>query len=685
MAQTPPHAEEPPAESEGVLHSWKEIATHLRRDVRTVQRWEKSEGLPVRRHWHHRLGSVYAYKAELDAWWNNHHDALDPGVAASLDPAAIPGGAFGREHTAARARRNWGIAAAVLAMLAAGFLLSSRWTTRATHSAAIAPLAIIEATVPRGGLSLVVRAADVNGDGLDDAVVSNSAVGETGIFFGAGFRGAMRLTDRSSVLVRVTHGRALTLMGAADINGDGMKDLVWVEGLGDREGFAATGTMLVVFGRRHWSEKLSLPADAGLKLPFSISHQASPMETANTRTLDWNGDGLEDLIFSLADFSPPGRASAGAIVVLWGRRKWPAQMDPIEHADVTVWGAEKGEGLQSAAVGDINGDGKPDLVVSASDSPLWELRQRRGRVYAFFGRDRLPRILDARKDYDLRIDGAQPRDIFSQLALGDVNGDGIQDIVVGAARANETGTGHVHIYYGRRNWPRQLAISEADWTLADSEPVPGFGASVSVRDVTLDGWDDLLVCKTRPTFGEVRVFYGSSNPRQTFAEADLVLKNPEPGDGTCSGPPALADFDGNGTPEILVAAPTLAGASNPDARRAHVFAPLTAIQIDVRPGSYPNAVWPGSFRTVVVEVPIQKGFDPAAIDPSTVRFVGIPPAQVQPCQGASPVGLCFFFESKELRLKPGDRRAVLVGKTRDGTAFLGSDSVLVLTDATPKP
>lgn len=51
------------------LDSWKEIATYLRRDVRTVQRWEKKEGLPVHRHQHDKLGSVYAFPAELTQWF----------------------------------------------------------------------------------------------------------------------------------------------------------------------------------------------------------------------------------------------------------------------------------------------------------------------------------------------------------------------------------------------------------------------------------------------------------------------------------------------------------------------------------------------------------------------------------------------------------------------------------------
>jgi TolB-like protein/tetratricopeptide (TPR) repeat protein len=51
------------------LDSWKEVASFFRREVRTVQLWEKNEGLPVRRQYHKKLGSVYAYRRELEAWW----------------------------------------------------------------------------------------------------------------------------------------------------------------------------------------------------------------------------------------------------------------------------------------------------------------------------------------------------------------------------------------------------------------------------------------------------------------------------------------------------------------------------------------------------------------------------------------------------------------------------------------
>jgi TRAP transporter TAXI family solute receptor len=59
-------AKQPPDEAR--LDSWKEIAAYLKRDVATVRRWEKREGLPVHRHSHEKLGSVYAFVPELEAW-----------------------------------------------------------------------------------------------------------------------------------------------------------------------------------------------------------------------------------------------------------------------------------------------------------------------------------------------------------------------------------------------------------------------------------------------------------------------------------------------------------------------------------------------------------------------------------------------------------------------------------------
>src|SRR5437899_2509533 len=64
------------------LDSWKEIAAYLRRDIRSVQRWEKKEGLPVYRHLHDKLGSIYAYRNELEGWFNTRQQSGAAGAVA---------------------------------------------------------------------------------------------------------------------------------------------------------------------------------------------------------------------------------------------------------------------------------------------------------------------------------------------------------------------------------------------------------------------------------------------------------------------------------------------------------------------------------------------------------------------------------------------------------------------------
>jgi TolB-like protein/Flp pilus assembly protein TadD len=73
------------------LDSWKEIAAFLKRGVRTVQRWEQTEGLPVHRHQHAKLGSVYALRSEVAAWWESRGTQLQPAAAGRDAKAPAPG------------------------------------------------------------------------------------------------------------------------------------------------------------------------------------------------------------------------------------------------------------------------------------------------------------------------------------------------------------------------------------------------------------------------------------------------------------------------------------------------------------------------------------------------------------------------------------------------------------------
>jgi Tol biopolymer transport system component len=111
----------PPSERplEDRLDSWKEIAAYLKRDVTTVQRWEKREGMPVHRHLHDRMGSVYASRADLDAWMRgrnfrgqeNGNGGLSPSPPAQPPQPAIS--AFRTRWTFVLALAAVGVALAI--------------------------------------------------------------------------------------------------------------------------------------------------------------------------------------------------------------------------------------------------------------------------------------------------------------------------------------------------------------------------------------------------------------------------------------------------------------------------------------------------------------------------------------------------------------------------------------------
>src|SRR5258707_15515092 len=90
MGTSKPQPQIRPTEaSDARLDSWKEIATYLNRDERTVRRWE-AEGLPVHRKLHKKQASVYAYKGEIDAWWNDGRQHLDQAEQVDSLSIAVP-------------------------------------------------------------------------------------------------------------------------------------------------------------------------------------------------------------------------------------------------------------------------------------------------------------------------------------------------------------------------------------------------------------------------------------------------------------------------------------------------------------------------------------------------------------------------------------------------------------------
>jgi TolB-like protein/Tfp pilus assembly protein PilF len=136
---TPPSSTFP----QGRLDSWKEIAVYLHRDVKTVQRWEKREGMPVHRHQHDRIGSVYAFSSEVDAWVQNRRLQLEEEVQPSVEAPADAGSDRG-QGTLSWVRRRIVLAGVVgLALLGIAYIFTrgrGNATSPKIKSLAVLPL-----------------------------------------------------------------------------------------------------------------------------------------------------------------------------------------------------------------------------------------------------------------------------------------------------------------------------------------------------------------------------------------------------------------------------------------------------------------------------------------------------------------------------------------------------------------
>src|ERR1700688_927153 len=117
------------------LDSWKEIAAYLNRDVTTVQRWEKREGMPVHRHLHDRIGSVHASRADLDAWALSRNLPATPATPEPEIPATI------LPATKPNPRTTWIVLYVTLALIVAALAGAWQWRrVNARPQPAAAPL-----------------------------------------------------------------------------------------------------------------------------------------------------------------------------------------------------------------------------------------------------------------------------------------------------------------------------------------------------------------------------------------------------------------------------------------------------------------------------------------------------------------------------------------------------------------
>ncbi|MGA8872185.1 MAG: tetratricopeptide repeat protein [Candidatus Acidiferrales bacterium] len=170
MGETFPGTSPPEKLAEAPLDSWKEIASYLGRDVTTVQRWEKREGMPVHRHLHDKRGSVYALGSELDAWLRSRRPRLGEEENGQKSEAPVESPVDQSRKSALSARHWFALAGVVALGLLALVYAVSRSRTPNPAPPKIRSLAVLPLKNMTGDPSQEYLA-----DGMTDALIGRLA------------------------------------------------------------------------------------------------------------------------------------------------------------------------------------------------------------------------------------------------------------------------------------------------------------------------------------------------------------------------------------------------------------------------------------------------------------------------------------------------------------------------------
>jgi hypothetical protein len=212
----------------------------------------------------------------------------------------------------------------------------------------------------------VARAGDVNGDGLADVAFSTGEAGLGarlgGVILGRR-TGATIQQSQLAFFVRRSSCEIGQITGAGDVNGDGIDDLLLSGDESCRDGL---GRAYVVFGSRTPQEvHTAALGDGGITITSPIGTRRFG---AAAGAGDVNGDGLADLAIADEDTDALGRRLAGEVFLVPGRRE-PGSIDlRYAGATATAWagpGVEAHLGTSLAALGDFDGDGRPNLIAAA--------------------------------------------------------------------------------------------------------------------------------------------------------------------------------------------------------------------------------------------------------------------------------------------------------------------------------
>ncbi|TCZ56279.1 VCBS domain-containing protein [Roseicella aquatilis] len=382
----------------------------------------------------------------------------------------------------------------------------------------------------------VAGVGDVNGDGLADLLFGahgndsngSSDNGAAYVVFGRAGGGTIDLDDlaggASSLGFKIL-GEAsndvlgLSVSGAGDVNGDGLADLIVGARLNNSDGSADNGAAYVVFGKADGGTlDLDLVAGGNSSLGFKILGEASgdwagmSVSTAG----DMNGDGLADLLVGARFHNSDGSSDNGAAYVVFGKAGGgTVDLDDLAAGTSSLGFKILGEssndylGQSIAAVGDMNGDGRGDLLVAApwndSDGSV-----DNGAAYVVFGRAGggpvdLDELATGASSLGFKIMGEASGDAAGYFVsgAGDVNGDGRADLILGAHYHDSDGStnnGAAYVVFGKADGGRidldDLAAgsSTLGFKIMGESNEDGAGAGVSaLGDVNGDGRADLLV------------------------------------------------------------------------------------------------------------------------------------------------------------------------------------------------
>ncbi len=301
---------------------------------------------------------------------------------------------------------------------------------------------------------------------------------------------------------------------------------------------------------------------------------------------DLNDDGKDDVLVGApgvtAGFDP--RSDQGRVYVFYGGKdiEKKSQLDLASDVyDFTVTGAEGFSRLGDAiALGDVNGDEKTDLVVGAPfagravGSPPGSARTTLGEVYVVFGGvDLFGELNIAATAPDVLLSGGEAFGQFaSAVAVADVNGDGVDDIAVGAHRSSgQTAQGGaVYVFFGRDGIGGRITVEngEQDATILAPAASASFGFPLVSGDFNGDGTADLAAgARTEGhgdtlTAGAVRIIFGGKDidgERDLSSEAaDVTIPGPDAGLLMPSAL-AVADVDGDRASDLVIGSMLAAG------------------------------------------------------------------------------------------------------------------------------